>query len=266
MNTTINLNATDSATAVPEMLIVRIRRRLLGARRDTFVEVPGRGGSWVFPEEPGDRSIFVEFDLQGSAFSNLRDAVRRLATWADTLNGAKRFIASDEPDRFYDVVLVGSLDVDEWLLRGSGELEYRAGPYAQAVTPTTETFAASGAGSDSDTFAALDELVAYPVIEITPTNGTITALAFTMNGDTLDWSGLIADDETLSISSIANVVTAGESDDVNLTGAYDVSALSMSAVDGRFPLVIPGANAWSMTWTGSATTVTIEITWRRRYR
>lgn len=263
--TVITLNGATSADSIPELLVVQVRRPLLGARRDAFVVVPGRAGSYAFAEEPGDASLRIDFDILGDTFEDRRDAVRRLADWADTPAGPVPLYVDDEPDRYYEAILEGGLDVDEWLLRASGALDYRVSPYALAADLSSATVLFSGS-PDSDTFAAADEIVALPVIEVTPTNGTLTGFTLTLNGDALTWAGLVADDATLTISSISATVTTGANVDVNLTGTFVVGSLDMADVDGTFPLIVPGSNAIALTWSGTATNVTVEVTWRRRYR
>lgn len=263
--TVLTLNGTSSATAVPELLVVKVARQLLGDRRDVFVEVPGKAGSYAFAEEPGDRYVVIAFDLQASTFELRRDAVRRLAAWADTPAGPVPLAIDDEPDRYSEAVLVGPLDVTEWLTRGSGELEYRVGPYALANDTTTETELLTPS-PDSMTFTAADEVVAYPVIELTATDGTMTGFTLSLNGDALTWSGLVIMTDTLTVSTISATVTQGANVDVNLVGTFNVGALDMTDVDGNFPLIVPGSNTLDLSWTGTATGITVAITWRRRYR
>ena len=264
-STIVTLNGSPSSTAVPELLVVAVRRELLGARRDVFIDVPGKPGSYAFAEEPGDRFLRIEFDILGDSFEDRRDAVRRLAEWADTPSGTVPLAIDDEPGRYSEAMLTGGLAVEEWLVRGSGELEYRVGPYSLADVATTETIALSGS-PDSASFSAADEIIAYPIIELTPTNGTLTSFALDLNGDTVSWSGLVLDDQTVTISSISVTITQGANVDVNLTGTFNVEDLDMADADGVFPLIVPGSNSLDLSWTGTATNVTVEITWRRRYR
>jgi hypothetical protein len=67
------------------------------------------------------------------------------------------------------------------------------------------------------------------------------------------------------VSSVSFTVTAGANVDTMLTGAFDPNDLEMSDVSGEFPELEPGTNDWSLIWTGTATTVTVLVTWRRRY-
>lgn len=265
IGTLVTLNGTTSSSAVPELEVVYVKRQLLGERRDVFVDVAGKPGSYAFAEEPGDRYVRIGFDIAGATFEDRRDAVRRFAEFADTPSGPVPLAFDDEPGRYSEAVLVSGLDVEEWLVRGSGELEYRVGPYSLDDTATTQTLLLSGS-PDSDSWAAADEIIAYPIIELTPTNGTLLSFSLEMNGDILTWAGLVLGDNTLTISSISATVTSGANVDVNLTGTFNVTDLEMSDVDGVFPLIVPGSNTLALTWTGTATNITVDVTWRRRYR
>lgn len=263
--TTASLNGAELADDVPEALVLRVVRPIVGRRRFVNVEVPGRAGSWFFAEEPGDRILELPVQIQGSGFEDRRDAVRRLAQWAD-VGAPSRLIVDDEPDRYHDAVLDNDPDPEEWLISAEIPLRFLAGPYALALELSTETLAVTAPSPDSGSFVVPDEIYAEPIIEITPTNGTITGFTFTLNGAALSWSGLILDDETLTISTISSTVTVGVSGDPYLVGAYDPDAVAMADLTGEFPYILPDTNPWSFEWTGTATTVTVEITWRRRFR
>jgi len=263
--TAITLDGVASTT-ITELIITRVTRQLVGTRRDTFVEVPGRPGAWAFHERPGDRTIVVEFDLQGASIAARRSAVRRLADWADTPFGAVHMIINDEPDRYYTAILADGGDVDEWLVSGTGELTFRVGPYAFNTTPATATFHGTGTFI-VDGVTNAESVEVYPVLEITPTNGTIVTLDLAFGADSaLSWGGLIADDDTLTVSSLSDTITTGVNGDVNLTGAFDPGLLSMGEVVGTFPILLPGANPFTFIWSGTATAVTFTFTWQRRYR
>jgi predicted phage tail component-like protein len=259
----ITLGGTALGSACPEFRVRDINRGLLGERRDEYVQVPGRPGSWLYTEEPGDRVIVIEGIMRADGTAARRSAMRSLARWAQT-DGTAQMIFGDEPDRFYAVTLADAPDVNEVLRYGEVELEFRADPYPLSTSLSTETIAVSGS-PDSGTFAVSDDIGAYPVIEITPTNGTITSFTLTVNGFQLAWSGTLLEDETLTISSVSFTVTAGQNGDTMLTGAFDPNLLEMSDVIGEFPELVPGTNDWSLSWVGTATTVTVEVTWRERF-
>lgn len=260
----LTLNAIPLSTAVPSAYVLDVVRPLVARRRHQTVEVPGRAGSWLFPEQPGDREISIEFDLQETSFEDRRAAVRDFAYWAD-IGAISNLVISDEPDRFYPAILDDSGDVIERLAHGSVGIRFLVGPYALAEAISVETiniaaFPASG------TFDIPDRVMAEPVVEITPTNGTLTGFVLTVNGYALSWSGALADDETITISSLSDTVTLGASDDVDLTGAFDEASVDMADVSGEFPLLFEGSNAWSLSWSGTATTADLVFTWRERFR
>ena len=262
----VNLNGTDLSTAVPEALVLDVRRPLVGARRFEQVEVPGRAGAWTFDEEPGPRIIEVDLDLQAPDFETRRAAVRAVADWAD-IGTHSQLIFSDEPDRYHWAQLANDGDVSERLLYGAATLRFTADPFAYSTTTTTQA-ATANSNPDTDTFTIGDEVYAEPVIELTPAGGNLTAFVLTVNGYQVTWAGLLASGDTLTISSISDVVTLGANDDINLTGAFDVADLDMadvSAPDG-FPLLFSGLNTWTLSWTGSATSVALNFYWRERTR
>lgn len=264
--TTASLNGIELATAAPDALVLSIARDLVGGRRNAFVEIPGRAGSWPIREEPGDRFVRISVDLLSDTFAERRATVRDLADWAETPSGPVRLIADDEPDRFHAVTLEGFSEMNEWLTHGAGELSYRAGPYALALDLSTELHSVTTPSPKSGSFTAPDKIVAEPVIEITPTGGTLTALTVTLNDDSISWAGLVNSGDTLTVSSISATITLGANTDVNLTGAYNAANVDLADASGTFGLVVPGSNTYEYAWTGTATGLTISITWRRRYR
>lgn len=259
------LDSVDLSTAVPEAIVLSVSRPLVGARRNVYVDVPGRSGSWSWADEPGDRALSIDLSLAGEDFAERRDAVRRLADWAD-LGRVAPLIISDEADRYHEAMLDAATDPAELLLHASTRLDFRVGPYALSTTISTQAEAAAS-NPDSGMFSIPDEVTALPVIEITPTNGTLLSVALTIEGRTISWSGdVILLGQTLTISTVSDTVTRGVNADVNLTGAYDPAAVNMVDVSGDFPLLVPGSNDWAIEWTGTATAVDIDIQWRRRYR
>ena len=264
---TASLNGVELADAVPAALVVSVARQLAGERRHVFVDVPGRSGSYLFPEQPGDRSLRLELDLQASTFDERRAAVRDLAGWAD-LTGSARLILSDEPDRYHDAILDDRPELLEQLVYAASSIVFRVGPYALAITPTTVALAVSGAGSDSGTFTGTETggVDAFPVVEITPNDGTLTSFAWTLNGTELSYGSTVAMGDTITVSSISDTVTLGASGDTDLTGAFVAGLVAMATVSGDFGRVLPDSNDWAFEWTGTATDITIEVTWRERFR
>lgn len=260
----LTLNGVPLSSAVPEALVLDVSRPLVGKRRHTTVDIPGRAGSWRFNEEPGDRTIEITLDLEAETFAARRDAVRRLAYWADVGDTANLYI-SDEPDRFHEALLDSDDAVLERLCYGETTIEFLVGPYALATGLSTETITANS-NPDSDTFDIPDAVTAEPVVEITPAGGGLTGFTLTVNGYAITWAGTLNSGETLTISSLSDTVTTGENEDVNLTGTFDEDDVDMADVSGEFPLLFEGTQSWSILWTGAATSVGVVFTWRERSR
>ena len=263
-NVALTLNGTTLAAAVPEALVVSVRRGLVGKRRHSRVEIPGRAGAWTFAEEPGDRTIEIDLDLLGIDFEARREAVRELAYWCD-IGAPAKLVIEDEPDRFHLVLLDDAPDVNEWLLRGAVALRFTADPYAYLTAATVRNFTAT-TNPDNESFSIPDRVSADPVVVLGAVGGNVTAFTLTVNGYVLSWAGSISAGTSLTISSISDTVSVGPSGDVELTGAFNVNDLDMADVSGQFPILLEGSNAWALSWTGSATSVSISFTWRERTR
>lgn len=260
----VTWNGISSAT-IPELVIGKVQRKMIGDNRTILREIPGREGSIPFGERPGMREFRMECYVQALTFvPGRRDAVTEVADWLD-VEGQAALTISDEPGVYYEAVLGDPPDPDEWREVGTFEIRFKCQPYALDTNVTTRTV-----NGDADFVDSWDPGITspvFPVIEITPTNGTLTGFEFTMNGETLVWSGALADDETLTLNSISAVVLLGASGDVMLTGAYDPANLSMSGLFGSFPELVPGVNNWQFVSTGgTATAITVEISYRKRYR
>ena len=264
--TTFTYDGTSSTT-IPELLVTRVRRPLVGNRRDDFVEIPGREGFWLFTEKAGARTITVEFDLLAADFASRRSAVIDLANLLDSPAGMAKLVISDEPDRFHRVRLASAPDPDEWLLGAAFSVDFAAEPYAYAIAPSSESWTATS--GVAHTFTPTDKVYGIPELELTANGGTITSLVVTVNGETLSYAlgskGLVAGAK-LTISTLAYVLTLGASTDTDLDGTFNPDTLDMSLTSGDFGYVMPGSNSVTITRTGTATTIGAVLRWRRRTR
>lgn len=256
-----------ASSTIPELVIGKASRQLMGEVRKKNVYIPGRAGSVVFPEEPGDKLITFECYILGDTFQGRRDICSEVADWYEVLERST-LAPSDESGRFYYAEANSVVDLDEWRHLGEFELEWRISPYAYSETLSTETIDGSGAGSSSGSFSVPDSIDAEPVIEITPNDGTIETFSLSINSIPLSYTApTIASGNTVTISSLTDTVYSGANTDTMLTGAYNVANVAMGFVStNQFPILVPGSNSWALTWTGTATDVTIEVTWRERFR
>jgi predicted phage tail component-like protein len=260
--TDVTFNGVALSTAVPTALVLGVTRGLLGARRDTWQEVPGRAGAWVYPEKPGDRSIAIPVNIAAAGYAARRAAVNALAAWADS-PGLAPLIIDDEPDRYWDAKLTGPADPAEWLLTADAELAFRVGPYSWALDPSTDTWSAADGAPHTVTLP--DEVEAQPVLELTAGGAAIPSFTLTVNGNVFQYGTNLGAGAQLTINGIAYMVTTGANIDTALVGAFDPADVSMATVDGVFPLLAPGANTVTLD-TPAGQGASITATWRRRYR
>jgi len=259
----------ESSSAIPEVIVTKVERRLLGGARDVWTEVPGREGAWLFAEKRGMREVTCSVAVVGASTGDRRDAVEEVADWLDTTD-QRRLIVSDRPDRYWWAKLAAPPDVDEWRQMAGTErgfpVSFLALPYAFSTTLSTHSFSVTAA-SGVDTWTPADTVDAYPVVEITAVGGTVVGFTLDVNGDTLTYTGTVTTGNTVTASSVAYVLTTGVNTDTELTGALDYGAVTMADVSGVFGRIVVGANTVTFTKTaGTATSVTVALTWRRRYR
>lgn len=254
-----------SSLDIPGFVIGKVTRRLIGEPRGTLRTVPGREGAWFFPEKRGMRQITMECFVEVDSYpTERRDAITAVADWYDVeLQG--RLVISDEPDVYYDAVVAETPDPDEWRETGVFDLSFLVQPYSNDLD--TSTHVATGDNAFTDSWDPDLVVPVYPVIEITPTTGTLDGFELSWNGETIIWAGTCPEGSTVTINSISAVVLLGESGDSMLVGAYDAAELAMAGVYGKFPTLLPGTNGMIFERTaGTATAVTIQTTYRKRYR
>lgn len=256
-----------SSTTIPEFICHRVMRTLGGKRRTVYRDVPGRAGAWVFPEKPGPRKILVNASVLADSFPvTRRDALVRVADWLSK-EGMKKMVIGDEPDRFYLATLTDEPDIEEWRHLGKFDLDFTADPYAYSVDISTEVFSLSPGGS-AHTFTIPDGVDVYPVIELTPTGGTLGDFTLIVNGFQLVNSGEIAAGATWTVSSLSYITVEGPNTDTELQGIFNPDTVSMPGITGEFPVLLKDEATQSVALStgGSASSVDVVISWRRRYR
>ncbi len=125
------------------------KRQLLPGSNDTYVQVPGRDGTYLFPGELQDRSITIECAWLDSSLQSRRINARKIAAW---LWSHDREILSfdDEIDKYYMAKLESPIDPEDIALLTIFTLEFRceplayAGEHNAAFTADTTTLMNSG--------------------------------------------------------------------------------------------------------------------------
>jgi len=254
-----------ASSIIPELTVESFERQILGEQQGNHVKIDGREGTYYFPQSRGRRSIISKMWVLSSTFGERGDILEDVADWLD-VNQEAQLILSDRPTRYWMAVLNTIPTPEEWRHLASFEIEWLVQPYSFDESISVETWT-----SDVDDDHIWNPgliMDVYPVIEITPTNGTLLSLEIQANGNSLTWAGSVASGDTVTINSIAPTVVLGDSEDTMLTGAYDALAVSMAGVDGAFPILIPsGTNQVRFIKTGgTATSFSIIVSYRKKYR
>lgn len=255
-DTTITYAGVSSAT-IAGLYVENVSRDITPGIRDVYVDVPGRAGSWHFPEEGADRGLSVEFAVVGDTLELRRSALREVGRWLYR-RGRAKLIISDEPDRFVEASLASAISAEERLTLARFSAEFRTSPYAYSVAIDTDTVV----GTDTVTVTPSDDLAdeMFPSVEVTAAGALPSGFTLTVAGRELVYGSAVSAAGKVTISAVSSTVTTGADTDTDLDGTFDVADLRMTAVSGQFPRLYSGAN--TVTVTGGATAV---LRWRRRY-
>lgn len=257
-----------SSAIVPELVLSQVWRPLLGASRNIHTYIPGRAGTWVTAGKPGLRHLRVEGYVQAASPAARRDAIEAVANWLD-VEGEAHLVISDMPDRFYLATLNDMNDPNEWRETGTLELYWDIQPYSFDETISTEAWTSDA--DDNHTFSPGLGVPAWPVIYITPTNGTLTDFTIENNGDTLVVDDVsVASGNTIVVNSIVPIVYYDNSMsyDAELTGAFPLGSVVLVGVSGVFPTLLPDIvnNIHFVKTGGTATAFTVNVEYRKTYR
>ncbi len=247
---TFSINGTSSTT-VSGLVVRDVQRPLLGVRRDVFDTVPGREGSWLFEDQPGDKEISIACAFTVADNSAIRTAAGTLAA---LINGAGRsqLIISDQSDRFwYGRFSEMSTPREE---RGFAEfdLTFRCDPYAYSTSVSTQVLGPTSTEPYSTTFSVTTAADTAFTLEIAPTADLTSGFSIDVNGDVLTYGETLASGATLVISSVSHTAVIG-------------SSLSMANLSGTFGRLISGTNSITFDRASGTASTTLTFTWRRRY-
>lgn len=254
-----------ASTTVPGLVVGKVTRSLLGSNRGTHRLVGGRKGSIFFGQPPGTRTVRAECFIESATFEDRRAALESLADWLDITTEAKLRI-SDEPGVYYKATLGSIPDPDEWREFSTFDLEWICQPYAFDTSTTLESWT-----SDTDDTHTWDPGLTVdvePVIEVRPTDGTLTSFRVTTNNKQMTINHTVSSGTTITINGQAMNVTTGADTDTEVVGAYNPANLVVSPVSGRFPTLISGGNnsIRFQRLSGTATQISIKVIFRKQYR
>jgi predicted phage tail component-like protein len=265
MTTDVTWNGTDLST-VADFAVLNVIRPMMPTPRDVRVDVPGRPGTWLYVEKPGDRTIVLEVAYVGDDFADRRDQLAAFARWLH-LDGPGRLIVDDASDRYWRGRLSAAPTPSEVLNLARFTVEFVVEPYALSTTVSEVTDTQSAAGVfGPDTFTGGGDVPTPPSIEVSAgSSGMAGGFVLDVNGVELVYSADLSADETVTVSSVSSLVLSSVGVDVDLTGAFDPDYVDMRDVSGDFGLIVPGDNNITLTPDGSENGASLTVNYRRRF-
>jgi predicted phage tail component-like protein len=138
-------------------------RQLLPETNDSYVQVPGRQGSILFPRELADRRIELDCAFVEPSLADIRTKAREIAAWLNVTDRANLSF-DDETGKTYKAKLASAVDFDHIGRMGEFSLSFACEPLAYGSEVTTN-FA-----NDSATVANAGTYSAPAIIEATFTD------------------------------------------------------------------------------------------------
>ena len=135
-------------------------RQLLPEPNDSYVQVPGRQGSILFPRELADRRIDIDCAFVEPSLADIRAKARDIAAWLSVTDRASLSF-DDETGKTYKAKLASAVDFDHIGRLGQFSLTFVCEPLAYG-TETTTNFA-----NDSATVANAGTFPTPAIIEAT---------------------------------------------------------------------------------------------------
>ncbi|HBC94390.1 MAG TPA: hypothetical protein DCZ10_16195 [Pelotomaculum sp.] len=96
----ISFTFNGSTSTDKGLKVLAVRRWLLPAPNDSYIQISGRQGSLLYPRERQDGTIEIDCAVVDSTRQNLRIKARQITAWLSTKERSQLLI-SDEPDKYY---------------------------------------------------------------------------------------------------------------------------------------------------------------------
>ena len=220
-------------------------RQLLPEPNDSYVQVPGRQGSILFPRELADRRIELDCAFVGSSLADIRAKAREIAAWLYTEN---REILSfdDESEKYYRGKLAQAIDFEHLAVMGQFSLIFVCEPLAYGAEVLASFINDTATVNNQGTFES------YPVFTVT----------FTAAAD--EWRVTGPGDDYIRI--VHDFLIGDELELNGATGAIYLNGVrALNKLDWQnsrfFPLRV-GESTLIVTPTGVCTT---RVSWIPRY-
>jgi len=210
-------------------------RQLLPETNDSYVQVPGRQGSILFPRELADRRIDIDCAFMDPSLADIRTKARDIAAWLNVTDRANLSF-DDEPGKSYKGKLASAIDLDHAGRLGQFSLTFICEPLAYGGQVTADFAGDSVTVTNAGTFSAL------PIIEATFT-GAATEFKVTLGTEYIRVVHDFVLNDTLKIDTGTGAVL------INGTRAMD----KLDWQNSRFFDLPVGESTLSITPTGRCT-------------
>lgn len=159
----ITFNSVNSS--VHGLIVKAIRRQILPENGDTYIQISGRNGSYLFPGKLKDYIAEVDCVLSQSSYEDLQLKIHDIAAWLHTTE-RESLIFGDEPGKYYMAKQEGAIDPEQIATLETFTVRFRYEPGAYGAE-VQASFAA-----DAVTVTNTGTHEALPVF-----NATFTAVA-----------------------------------------------------------------------------------------
>jgi predicted phage tail component-like protein len=149
-------------------------RQLLPETNDSYVQVPGRQGSILFPRELADRRIDIDCAFVEPSLADIRTKARDIAAWLNVTDRASLSF-DDEPGKSYKGKLASAVDLDHTGRLGQFSLTFICEPLAYGEQVTASFVSDSVTVANAGTFptpAIIEATFTGPATEFKVTLGT----------------------------------------------------------------------------------------------
>lgn len=251
-----------ASTSLDGFMCHEVTRGLVAERRTNFDSVPGREGSFVFPEEPGMRVVELDCSVIVDAVDPAlrRAAVRKVAAWYNRPT-LRKLLISDEPGVYDMAVPADAPNVTEWRQRGSFVLPFLCEPYSYETTLRYVTGTA-GANPLVLNIENPGDVWTPFIVQITA-SGSSSSQSVAANGRTWTRATAMTAGQHVTFNTRAGVITNAVNGDTDLQGLFSAANVSMANASGRPPWLEPGTNA--LTINGGHSGFTYHVWWRGRF-
>ena len=129
-------------------------RPVLPAITDSYSQLPGRHGSYLFSGNLADRVIVIDCVLAQDTLENLRANIREIAAWLYTTE-KKPLSFDDEPGKYYMAKIDDSIDVEQTVTLGEFTLKFRCEPLCYGIEQYVDFVNNTAMFTNQGTFEAL---------------------------------------------------------------------------------------------------------------